>query len=188
MRDTFADTSLARADLGFAPEVSLEQGLEAEYRWLASTPALVELMPLDSNDVLLIRMMLSLIIGAIQRLRRCAARDAASRCVMAALTLGCAGGSASRRPARRSPTSSCSSAAPRRSTRSAGSSRASTSASSSTPTRRALPRRRQARHRRHVSRRRHRPSRTCWRSTSSASSWPSTRRTGAPTTRSSSSG
>ena len=41
MRDTFADTSRARADLGFAPQVSLEQGLEAEYRWLAGTPALV---------------------------------------------------------------------------------------------------------------------------------------------------
>ena len=39
MRDTYADTSLARADLGFAPAVSLEQGLEAEYRWLANTPA-----------------------------------------------------------------------------------------------------------------------------------------------------
>jgi len=40
MRDTFADTSLARADLGFIPAVSLEEGLEAEYRWLSSTPAL----------------------------------------------------------------------------------------------------------------------------------------------------
>ena len=38
MRDTFADTTLARADLGFAPAVSLEKGLEAEYRWLASLP------------------------------------------------------------------------------------------------------------------------------------------------------
>ncbi len=35
MRDTYADTSRARADLGFAPNVSLEQGLEAEYRWLS---------------------------------------------------------------------------------------------------------------------------------------------------------
>jgi UDP-glucose 4-epimerase len=41
MRDTFADTTLARADLGFAPDVTLEEGLEAEYRWLVSTPALV---------------------------------------------------------------------------------------------------------------------------------------------------
>jgi nucleoside-diphosphate-sugar epimerase len=39
VRDTFADTSLARADLGFAPKVSLEQGLEAEYRWLSTMPA-----------------------------------------------------------------------------------------------------------------------------------------------------
>jgi UDP-glucose 4-epimerase len=37
MRDTYADTSLARADLGFAPAVSLEEGLAAEYRWLANT-------------------------------------------------------------------------------------------------------------------------------------------------------
>jgi nucleoside-diphosphate-sugar epimerase len=42
MRDTFADSSRARADLGFAPKVPLEQGLEAEYRWLASTPALLQ--------------------------------------------------------------------------------------------------------------------------------------------------
>jgi nucleoside-diphosphate-sugar epimerase len=40
MRDTFADTTLAKADLGFAPQVSLEEGIEAEYRWLSSTPAL----------------------------------------------------------------------------------------------------------------------------------------------------
>ena len=40
MRDTFADTSLAREDLGFAPAVSLEEGIEAEYRWLSTTPAL----------------------------------------------------------------------------------------------------------------------------------------------------
>ena len=36
MRDTYADTTLARADLGFAPSVTLEQGIEAEYRWLSS--------------------------------------------------------------------------------------------------------------------------------------------------------
>jgi UDP-glucose 4-epimerase len=40
MRDTYADTTLARQDLQFAPAVSLEQGLESEYRWLATTPAL----------------------------------------------------------------------------------------------------------------------------------------------------
>jgi nucleoside-diphosphate-sugar epimerase len=40
MRDTYADTSLAKADLGFAPRVSLEEGIEAEYRWLSTTPSL----------------------------------------------------------------------------------------------------------------------------------------------------
>jgi UDP-glucose 4-epimerase len=40
MRNTYADTTLARADLGFAPAVTLEQGLESEYRWLSTTPAL----------------------------------------------------------------------------------------------------------------------------------------------------
>jgi nucleoside-diphosphate-sugar epimerase len=39
MRDTYADTSLARADLGFAPTVTLAEGIEAEYRWLSTTPA-----------------------------------------------------------------------------------------------------------------------------------------------------
>jgi len=38
MRDTYADTSLARSDLGFTPSVTLEQGIEAEYRWLSSVP------------------------------------------------------------------------------------------------------------------------------------------------------
>ena len=37
MRDTYADTTLAKADLGFAPQVSLEEGIEAEYRWLSTT-------------------------------------------------------------------------------------------------------------------------------------------------------
>ena len=40
MRDTYADTSLARADLGFEPAVSLREGLESEYRWLSTLPAL----------------------------------------------------------------------------------------------------------------------------------------------------
>jgi nucleoside-diphosphate-sugar epimerase len=35
MRHTFADTSLARADLAFAPTVGLDDGLAAEYRWLS---------------------------------------------------------------------------------------------------------------------------------------------------------
>ena len=35
MRDTFADTSRARAELGFAPAATLESGLKAEYEWLS---------------------------------------------------------------------------------------------------------------------------------------------------------
>ena len=38
MRDTWADTSRARAGLGFRPAVSLEEGLTEEYRWIASSP------------------------------------------------------------------------------------------------------------------------------------------------------
>jgi UDP-glucose 4-epimerase len=34
MRDTYADTSLARADLGFAPSVDLEQGLREMLTWM----------------------------------------------------------------------------------------------------------------------------------------------------------
>jgi len=41
MRDTYADTGRARQDLGFAPTVSLEEGIQAEYRWLSSSPVLV---------------------------------------------------------------------------------------------------------------------------------------------------
>jgi nucleoside-diphosphate-sugar epimerase len=41
MRDTYADTSRARRDLGFEPTVALEEGIQAEYRWLFSSPALV---------------------------------------------------------------------------------------------------------------------------------------------------
>ena len=37
MRHTYADTSLAQADLGFTPAVTLEEGLAKEYRWLADT-------------------------------------------------------------------------------------------------------------------------------------------------------
>lgn len=40
MRDTYADTSLARQDLGFSPAVALDEGIHAEYRWLAQSPAL----------------------------------------------------------------------------------------------------------------------------------------------------
>jgi UDP-glucose 4-epimerase len=35
MRHTYADTSLAQADLGFQPIVGLEEGIAAEYQWLA---------------------------------------------------------------------------------------------------------------------------------------------------------
>ena len=41
MRDTYADTSRARRDIGFAPSVTLEQGLDAEVRWLSSVPELL---------------------------------------------------------------------------------------------------------------------------------------------------
>lgn len=37
MRDTYADTSRARADLGFAPSVGLEEGLREMFRWMEST-------------------------------------------------------------------------------------------------------------------------------------------------------
>jgi UDP-glucose 4-epimerase len=37
MRHTYADTSLARAELGYAPAVGLEEGLAAEHAWLAET-------------------------------------------------------------------------------------------------------------------------------------------------------
>lgn len=41
MRDTYADTTAARADLDFSPSVTLEEGLAAECRWLETTPALL---------------------------------------------------------------------------------------------------------------------------------------------------
>jgi len=37
MRHTYADTSRARADLGFTPAVGLEEGLAAEHKWLTET-------------------------------------------------------------------------------------------------------------------------------------------------------
>jgi UDP-glucose 4-epimerase len=40
MRDTYADTTLARADLGFQPKTSLREGLSAEYQWLLNSPVL----------------------------------------------------------------------------------------------------------------------------------------------------
>jgi nucleoside-diphosphate-sugar epimerase len=41
MRDTFADTARARAGLGFAPAVALEDGILAEYQWLTGVPSTV---------------------------------------------------------------------------------------------------------------------------------------------------
>ena len=41
MRDTYADSSRARRDIGFAPSVTLEEGLDAEVRWLKSVPELL---------------------------------------------------------------------------------------------------------------------------------------------------
>ncbi len=41
MRDTFADTSRARTDLGFVPTVPLEDGILAEYQWLTNVPSTV---------------------------------------------------------------------------------------------------------------------------------------------------
>ena len=35
MRHTYADTTLARRDLGFAPRVGLDEGLAAEFTWLS---------------------------------------------------------------------------------------------------------------------------------------------------------
>jgi UDP-glucose 4-epimerase len=40
MRDTYADTTLARADLDFHPQTSLRDGLTAEYQWLLTSPVL----------------------------------------------------------------------------------------------------------------------------------------------------
>jgi UDP-glucose 4-epimerase len=37
MRDTYADTSRARADLGFKPSVDLEQGLRQMFTWMEAT-------------------------------------------------------------------------------------------------------------------------------------------------------
>jgi UDP-glucose 4-epimerase len=39
MRDTYADTSRARADLAFVPSVTLEEGLRAMWQWMETTRA-----------------------------------------------------------------------------------------------------------------------------------------------------
>jgi nucleoside-diphosphate-sugar epimerase len=41
MRDTSADTTRARADLGFVPSATLESGLAAECEWLSRVIAKV---------------------------------------------------------------------------------------------------------------------------------------------------
>jgi UDP-glucuronate 4-epimerase len=40
VRDTGADTTRARVDLGFTPRVQLEDGLKAEFDWLAADEAI----------------------------------------------------------------------------------------------------------------------------------------------------
>jgi nucleoside-diphosphate-sugar epimerase len=39
MRNTCADTTLAQRDLAFQPRVTLEQGIQSEYRWLSTSSA-----------------------------------------------------------------------------------------------------------------------------------------------------
>ena len=38
MRDTYADTTLARQDLGFDPAVGLEDGIRSEHEWISTIP------------------------------------------------------------------------------------------------------------------------------------------------------
>jgi UDP-glucose 4-epimerase len=45
MRDTYADTTLARREIAFAPMVALEQGLDAEYRWIVDLLATASSVP-----------------------------------------------------------------------------------------------------------------------------------------------
>lgn len=40
MRDTYADTTLARQDLGFVPAMGLKDGIRAEYEWISTIPVL----------------------------------------------------------------------------------------------------------------------------------------------------
>jgi UDP-glucose 4-epimerase len=39
MRDTYADTSLAKRDFAYAPSITLEEGLDTELRWLLAMRA-----------------------------------------------------------------------------------------------------------------------------------------------------
>ena len=40
MRDTYADTTLARQELGFDPAVGLEDGIRSEHEWISTIPIL----------------------------------------------------------------------------------------------------------------------------------------------------
>ena len=40
VRDTYADTTLARKDLGFVPATGLEDGIGAEFEWISTIPVL----------------------------------------------------------------------------------------------------------------------------------------------------
>src|SRR5678816_890400 len=48
MRHTYADTQLARTDLGFVPSVDLEKGLAAEHAWLSGCLLYTSPSPRDS--------------------------------------------------------------------------------------------------------------------------------------------
>ena len=97
MRHTYADTSLARARLGFAPTVGSKQGLAAEYQWLTGTSVIIS----DTVSAACPRSRLSRALVA--RRSRVAAGCAHRR-----------GRGTRARRHRASPTSSCSTRAPRR--------------------------------------------------------------------------
>ena len=167
MRHTYADTSRARADLGFAPTVGLEAGPRGRVSMA------------DWNTVINTRHGLRLTSG----LRLCArgcwrwpSRRPAPRAR-----------AAPSRPAPPSRTSSCSTRAPTRSTTRSGST-AREFFKQVTETYTASPYRPDAKlgHRRHLPRRRHRRSARPRDQRVHASSSPSTRPTAAPTTRSTS--
>ena len=111
MRDTYADTSRAQADLGFAPSVTLEEGLRA-------------MCALDGSDIGNEWTSMNTDCG------RWLVADGHRRGVRAKDRQRC-------RRAPRRPTSSCSSAAGSGRKSASGSTRASTSATSSTTIRRA---------------------------------------------------
>ena len=113
MRDTYADTSRARADLGFAPSVTLEEGLRADVA-LDGSQSMI-------SDFGSSGFRIAWRCWCWPRPRWPGAPPRPTRC----------------RRARRTRTSSCSIAAPRRRRKRSGSTRASTSATWSTTIRRA---------------------------------------------------